>query len=129
MSLLYLRNPHSVLAAIATRPQDVSSIRANPQTGEPAWKEVLQAAAEHRIRLEPALPAARTRPRKGNSDGREGATGAEVRPRSDDDQVYFELELRDAWVWDMYRPARFVTNVKVLTFRDVNVEELAGKDL
>jgi len=44
-------------------------------------------------------------------------------------QVYFEIELRDAWVWDMYRPARFVTSVKVLTFRDVNVEELATKDL
>jgi hypothetical protein len=29
----------------------------------------------------------------------------------------------------MYRPARFVTSVKVLTFRDVNVEELATKDL
>ncbi len=24
----------------------------------------------------------------------------------------------------MYRPARFVSNVRVLTFRDVNVEEL-----
>ena len=40
-----------------------------------------------------------------------------------------ELTLTDAWVWDMYRPARFVTNVRVLTFRDVNVEELPGKDL
>jgi hypothetical protein len=29
----------------------------------------------------------------------------------------------------MYRPARFVTKVRVLTFRDVNVEELPGKDL
>ena len=44
-------------------------------------------------------------------------------------QTYFRLELSDAWVWDMYRPARFVTNVQVLTFRDVNIEELAGKDL
>jgi len=52
-----------------------------------------------------------------------------VHPRSDGGQVYFELELRDAWVWDMYRPARFVASVRVLTFRDVNVEELAGKDL
>ena len=43
--------------------------------------------------------------------------------------MYFELELRDAWVWDMYRPARFVANVHVVTFKDVNVEELAGKDL
>ena len=46
-----------------------------------------------------------------------------------DGQTYFKLELTDAWVWDMYRPARFVTNVRVLTFRDVNVEELPGKDL
>jgi hypothetical protein len=38
--------------------------------------------------------------------------------------VYFELELDDAWVWDMYRPARFVKRVKVMTFRDVNIEEL-----
>ena len=34
------------------------------------------------------------------------------------------LELEDAWVWDMYRPARFVKRVKVMTFRDVNIEEL-----
>jgi len=32
-------------------------------------------------------------------------------------------------VWDMYRPARFVANVRVVTFKDVNVEELAGKDV
>ena len=38
-------------------------------------------------------------------------------------QSYFELNLRDAWVWDMYRPARFVTHVRVVTFKDVNVEE------
>jgi hypothetical protein len=44
-------------------------------------------------------------------------------------RVYFELNLQDAWVWDMYRPARFVANVRVVTFKDVNVEELAGKEL
>lgn len=38
--------------------------------------------------------------------------------------VYFEIQLEDAWVWDMYRPARFLKNVRVLTFRDVNVEEV-----
>ena len=42
----------------------------------------------------------------------------------DRQQVYYQLELQDAWVWDMYRPARFVSNVRVLTFRDVNIEEL-----
>ena len=35
-----------------------------------------------------------------------------------------DLVLEDAWVWDMYRPARFVNKVRVITFRDVNIEEL-----
>ena len=49
--------------------------------------------------------------------------------KNEQGRVYFELTLQDAWVWDMYRPARFVANVRVVTFKDVNVEELAGKDL
>ena len=44
--------------------------------------------------------------------------------RTENGQTYFELELQDAWVWDMYRPARFVANVRVVTFKDVNIEEL-----
>jgi hypothetical protein len=39
------------------------------------------------------------------------------------------LELTDAWVWDMYRPHRFVPHVQITTFRDVVVEELAHEDL
>jgi hypothetical protein len=42
---------------------------------------------------------------------------------------WFELELTDAWVWDMYRTARFVKAVRVLTFKDVNVERLEKTDL
>ena len=45
--------------------------------------------------------------------------------RTDNGSTFFELELNDAWVWDMYRPARFVANVRVVTFKDVNIEELA----
>ncbi len=41
---------------------------------------------------------------------------------------WVELQLADAWVWDMHRPARFVSNVRVFTQRDVNIEELARKD-
>jgi hypothetical protein len=40
-----------------------------------------------------------------------------------------ELELTDAWVWDMYRKSRFVPKVRVLTFKDVNVEELPSAEL
>ena len=54
----------------------------------------------------------------------------EVTPRSTDGgEVYFEVTMSDAWVWDMYRPARFVKNVRVLTFKDVNVEELAKSEI
>ena len=54
----------------------------------------------------------------------------DVTPRSTDGgEVYFEVTMADAWVWDMYRPARFVKNVRVLTFKDVNVEELARSEL
>ena len=43
--------------------------------------------------------------------------------------VYFELTLTDAWVWDVYRSARFVKSVRIVTFKDVNVEELPKNDL
>ena len=42
---------------------------------------------------------------------------------------WVELVLRDAWVWDMYRQSRFVSNVRIVTFKDVNVEELPKKEL
>jgi hypothetical protein len=43
-----------------------------------------------------------------------------------------ELVRRDTehvWVWDVYRSDRFVKSVRVLTFKDVNVEELTARDL
>jgi hypothetical protein len=52
------------------------------------------------------------------------ANGVEMVPRNADGEVYFELRLSDAWVWDMYRPARFVKQVRVVTFKDVNIEEV-----
>ena len=48
--------------------------------------------------------------------------------RTEDGRTFFELTLSDAWVWDMYRPARFVQNVRVLSFKDVNIEELPVKE-
>src|SRR5262245_18108710 len=57
------------------------------------------------------------------------ANDVQVTPKQDGAQTYFELELHDAWVWDMYRPARFVSSVRVLSFKDVNVEKLDRKDV
>jgi uncharacterized protein DUF2469 len=41
---------------------------------------------------------------------------------------WVQVDLIDAWVWDMFRPARFVASVTVSTRRDVNVEVLRRDD-
>ena len=57
------------------------------------------------------------------------ANDVRMEPRNEGGHTYFEITLGDAWVWDMYRPARFVSSVRVVTFKDVNVEELPAKEL
>ena len=56
------------------------------------------------------------------------ANSVDLQVKNADGEVYFEITMQDAWVWDMYRPARFVKNVRVVTFKDVNVEELEKLD-
>ena len=57
------------------------------------------------------------------------ANEVKMEPRNEEGRTYFEIELSDAWVWDMYRPARFVSHVRVVTFKDVNVEEIPEKEI
>ena len=57
------------------------------------------------------------------------ANDVKVNVVGDGSRPIVEVELKDAWVWDMYRRSRFVPSVKVLTFRDVNVEELPKAEL
>jgi len=57
------------------------------------------------------------------------ANKVDLQAKSSDGEVYFDLQLTDAWVWDVYRPQRFVKTVRVITFKDVNVEELSKSDL
>jgi hypothetical protein len=52
-----------------------------------------------------------------------------IEVRSTGNPTLLEVTLSDAWVWDMYRTARFVPSVRVLTFRDVNIEKLPKEDL
>ena len=56
------------------------------------------------------------------------ANHVDLQARSAEGEIYFDLTLNDAWVWDVYRSARFVKTVRVITFKDVNVEELAKTD-
>jgi hypothetical protein len=53
----------------------------------------------------------------------------DVQVRTDGGETYFEVTMTDAWVWDVYRTARFVKNVRVLTFKDVNVESLDKSEI
>jgi hypothetical protein len=58
------------------------------------------------------------------------ANSVDMQLRDQDGRSHLELELRDAWVWDIYRPgpARFVASVRVVTFKDVNVEEIRAQE-
>jgi hypothetical protein len=49
--------------------------------------------------------------------------------RNEEGRTYVELQMRDAWVWDMYRTTRFVASVSIVTFKDVNIEELPKTEM
>ena len=53
----------------------------------------------------------------------------DVKARTEQGDVFFEVSMSDAWVWDMYRPSRFVPKVTIMTFRDVNIEQLPESEL
>jgi hypothetical protein len=55
------------------------------------------------------------------------ANDVELKRVDTPNDFYFELTMSDVWVWDIYRTDRFIKSVRVLTFKDVNVEELSGK--
>jgi hypothetical protein len=57
------------------------------------------------------------------------ANNVDVQAKVSDGEVYFDVQLQDAWVWDVYRPQRFVKSARIITFKDVNVEELTKSDL
>lgn len=57
------------------------------------------------------------------------ANDVQVNVLSDAPRPLIEVRLTDAWVWDMYRKSRLVPAVRVLTFKDVNVEELPVKEI
>src|SRR5947209_19800178 len=57
------------------------------------------------------------------------ANEVDMKAENESGRPFFRIELKDAWVWDMYRPARFVSNVTVVTFKDVNGDELPENEL
>lgn len=57
------------------------------------------------------------------------ANEVKVSVTGDSSRPLIEVEMTDAWVWDMYRKTRFIPSVKVLSFKDVNVEELPSDEI
>jgi hypothetical protein len=57
------------------------------------------------------------------------ANNVDVKVLSEGPRPIVEVVLIDAWVWDMYRKSRFVPRVRVLSFKDLNIEELPRVDL
>ncbi len=57
------------------------------------------------------------------------ANEVELTTNGDGNAAWSEVRLKDAWVWDMYRPARFVQTVHVVSHKDINVEALPEREL
>ena len=57
------------------------------------------------------------------------ANNVDVKVMSEGPRPLMEVVLSDALVWDMYRTSRFVPRVRVLSFKDLNIEELPPIDL
>jgi 23S rRNA (guanosine2251-2'-O)-methyltransferase len=90
MSILTVKNPHSILAALKSRPQGVKSISlpSAADRGDPLWVEIQGLAQRHRIGVHSARVGdrdkdrnARDRERESVPVGRTGMGEARVTPR------------------------------------------------
>ncbi len=79
---LTLRNPHSVAAALATRPLDVLEIHLPPGRPSEGWQPVVDAARAQGIPLRTELSPSQGRSRGSEKSERTGATSALVRERA-----------------------------------------------
>ncbi|MDR3128512.1 MAG: DUF2469 family protein [Bifidobacteriaceae bacterium] len=52
------------------------------------------------------------------------ANAVDLKAKNLNKDVYFELALTDVWALDEKRPSRFLPSCKILTFSDVNIEEI-----
>jgi len=74
---LRLKNPHSILAALEKRPQDVVELRLPTKGGTDAWDAVRQLAEAHHIPLKQGRPEQRKERRRRGRREQQGKTGRE----------------------------------------------------
>lgn len=81
--MLTLRNPHSALAAIETRPADVVEVRLSRRSPQPAWQQVVERAkaAGAPVRISAGGDDSSRRRSKDDKEGRTGSAEATVRER------------------------------------------------
>ncbi len=97
MSLLHLKNPHSVLAALEARPHDVFEVHVPPRTSSDAWREVATQAARRGVTVKSILPSEKPRGRRDEKSSREGGTEGLVKERT-------EVHLDDLFAGARERP-------------------------
>lgn len=56
------------------------------------------------------------------------ANEVDLRVHAADGEVFYEVTMSDCWVWDVYRTNRAAAEVRVLTYRDVNIETLTPQE-
>lgn len=79
---LILKNPHSVLAALKTRPHDVVDLRLPAGKPSPAWTDVIELARQHEIPIRTNLSEEPRRTGVAQKTERTGSAQASVRERS-----------------------------------------------
>jgi 23S rRNA (guanosine2251-2'-O)-methyltransferase len=80
---LRLKNPHSVLAALNKRPDDVLEVSVPARTSSDAWRNVAGLASKKGIAVKSILAGERRGPRRDEKTTREGGAEALVREPSE----------------------------------------------
>ena len=98
---LVLRNPHSVLAALQTRPEDVFEVRLAPGTPSPRWSDVADLARQSKIPIRTNLAPPEKRSAASGKSERTSASVALVRERSDGivDQLFVAADQHPGGLW------------------------------
>ena len=78
---LFLKNPHSVEAALTTRPTDVLQVRVNLRTASDPWKRVATRAAQ--VNVSVTIPESGSSSSRADHAGRQGGAEASVREKED----------------------------------------------
>lgn len=100
MPHLVLKNPHSVLAALQTRPADVFEVRVERSGAGETWRQVADAARAAGVTVREALPQAERQRGRADKERRGGGAEALVKERQGIDlEALFHSDSHEAGLW------------------------------